>query len=629
MNVPPSSTEAAPRGARPARPAYDVVIVGGGLAGLTLALQLKRARSETSVLVAERRARPAPEATFKVGESTSEIGAHYFREVVGLRDHLHTEQIRKYGLRFFFPAGDNASIARRVEAGAPPTSEAFTYQIDRGRFENELWDRCLGAGVEAVRGWSASDIALGRRGAGHDVVLRSDDETATVAARWLVDASGRAGLLRRKLELQEDTGHHINAAWFRLAGGLDVEEWSDDAEWLQRLPEPGLRKRSTVHLTGEGYWVWLIQLASGPVSIGVCADPRFHPFERISDFERLLAWLEAHEPQLAAVVAGRREQVLDFLTVEDFSYGCKRFFSADRWCLTGEAGAFLDPLYSPGSDFIALANSAITDLVVRDLGGERISPSAAWSRVRVRFLGALLRKGAARTKPPPTWFDLASATGRLARDARAECFEVLYAVFFGAYLSVYRNQYHLFGNPQVFLAKWGFDTLGYWAVIANLVMHGKWTDLDFLASLVPQLDTFRRLFVHMAGFFSEWHALDGQEWQQVTVSTTDFPALPARQLELDTAFDDDALRARVEHGVEQLLAMAVVFFHKAAEHLPEKPREDVPINAFAVSLQPDRWKADGLVSADGITLAAARELLPGVEQWFLDRRGAVPGATPA
>jgi len=34
--------------------------------------------------------------------------------------------------------------------------------------------------------------------------------------------------------------------------------------------------------------------------------------------------------------------------------------------LTGEAGAFLDPFYSPGSDYIAMANTFITDLIVRD-----------------------------------------------------------------------------------------------------------------------------------------------------------------------------------------------------------------------------------------------------------------------
>src|SRR5919106_1791089 len=82
---------------------YDVAILGGGLAGLALALQIKRARPDTTVFVAEKRQEPAPEAAFKVGESTSESGAHYFRDVLGLGDHLRDSQLTKFGLRFFMP----------------------------------------------------------------------------------------------------------------------------------------------------------------------------------------------------------------------------------------------------------------------------------------------------------------------------------------------------------------------------------------------------------------------------------------------------------------------------------------------------------------------------------------------
>ena len=80
---------------------YDVAVLGGGLAGLTLALQLKSRGPETSILVVERREGPAAEAAFKVGESTVEVGADYFARVCGMRDHLEREQLPKLGLRFF------------------------------------------------------------------------------------------------------------------------------------------------------------------------------------------------------------------------------------------------------------------------------------------------------------------------------------------------------------------------------------------------------------------------------------------------------------------------------------------------------------------------------------------------
>jgi 2-polyprenyl-6-methoxyphenol hydroxylase-like FAD-dependent oxidoreductase len=112
---------------------YDVAIPGGGLAGLSLALQLTRARPGTTILVVERRDGQAPEAAFKVGESTVELSAHYFSEVLGLRDHLKAHQLPKAGLRYFFLAGDNRDIAARVEFGGTALPPVPSYQLDRGR----------------------------------------------------------------------------------------------------------------------------------------------------------------------------------------------------------------------------------------------------------------------------------------------------------------------------------------------------------------------------------------------------------------------------------------------------------------------------------------------------------------
>ena len=60
----------------------DVAILGGGLAGLCLALQLKLAEPHRSVTIFERNKHPVPEAAHKVGESSVEIGAYYFDTIV-------------------------------------------------------------------------------------------------------------------------------------------------------------------------------------------------------------------------------------------------------------------------------------------------------------------------------------------------------------------------------------------------------------------------------------------------------------------------------------------------------------------------------------------------------------------
>lgn len=80
----------------------DVVIMGGGLAGLTLSLQLKQRMPELSIAVIERRSHPVPHAAHKVGESSVEIAAHYFEKVLGLKKHLDEAQLKKFGLDSFF-----------------------------------------------------------------------------------------------------------------------------------------------------------------------------------------------------------------------------------------------------------------------------------------------------------------------------------------------------------------------------------------------------------------------------------------------------------------------------------------------------------------------------------------------
>src|SRR3546814_3840781 len=73
----------------------DVTILGGGLAGLTLAIQLRRQDPALRVTVVERNAHPVREAAFTVGESTVESGAHYFAPVLGLRQHPDRPQVDK------------------------------------------------------------------------------------------------------------------------------------------------------------------------------------------------------------------------------------------------------------------------------------------------------------------------------------------------------------------------------------------------------------------------------------------------------------------------------------------------------------------------------------------------------
>jgi flavin-dependent dehydrogenase len=571
----------APKAARAPESHYDVAILGGGLAGLTLSLHLKRERPETSVLLVEKRETPPPEAAFKVGESTVEVGAYYFREKCGMKDHLNERHLRKAGLRYFWPAGDNKDLSKRIEYVTP--DQFFNHQIDRGRFERECFERTLKLGTDAFRGYRVRDVEIGPEH--HTISMEtSDGGTKTVTARWVVDASGRANILRRKLGLEAETDHNINAAWFRLDGGLDVESLSDNQEWIDRVPERGFRKLATVHLVDQGYWVWMIPLASGPHSIGVCADPRFHPFDRINEFDRLLDWFKEHEPPLGTAVEQRIGDVMDFLVIENFSYASTQIFSSDRWSLVGEAGGFIDAYYSPGSDYIAYTNSMTKDLICRDLAGEDIEEAV-------------------------------------------EFYNFFYFQLFEPTISLYKDKYRMFNNPQVMLGKTLYDNNAYFATLAFMFTHDKMTDLDALGDITDMFQTLIPLLGRMQELFSDWHELYNEKWEGVSIATEQFTPMIERQRDLSRDLSDEEFFAKARKNVEELKALALWLFHKAAVNLPDPPDPEARINPLAVSLHPERWEEEGLFSDDGWTLAEATAMLPGVEEFWLASQGAT--AVPA
>ena len=77
---------------------YDVVIMGGALAGASMGILLKRELPDARILIVER----SEAFSFKVGESTSEVAGAFLTRVLRLGSWLSREQIAKNGLRFWF-----------------------------------------------------------------------------------------------------------------------------------------------------------------------------------------------------------------------------------------------------------------------------------------------------------------------------------------------------------------------------------------------------------------------------------------------------------------------------------------------------------------------------------------------
>ena len=437
------------------RSSYDVVIAGGGLAGLTLALQLHRQDPGLEIAVLERSQLPPPAAAHKVGESVVEIGAHYLSHTLGLKPLLDTTQLRKFGLRFFFDGGNLADLAMADELGASNYLRVESYQLDRGRLETDLAGMLKDRGVQVMDGCMVKQVSIGGNGDVHEVQFSRDGNTCVARCRWAVDATARFGLLKRQMDLGRPVRHDINAAWFRLDASVDVDQWSGSQPWKQRCN--GVPRRlSTNHLVGTGYWAWIIPLVGDRTSIGLVSDPRIHPFSEMNSFEKIVDWLAVHQPLLAEKVSAAGETLMDFKFLKRLSHDCRQVWSHDRWALTGEAGVFADPYYSPGTDFIAIANTFICDLITRS---------------------------------------------DKQRQLHSVVYQTMYQSFFSSTMSLYEEQYPGFGDSRLTVVKSTWDYCYYWSVLAWLYFREVMTDIAFVRGIEPRLSDIRALNLSMQSAF--------------------------------------------------------------------------------------------------------------------------------
>jgi flavin-dependent dehydrogenase len=521
---------------------FDTIILGGGLAGLTLAMQLKQQNADINVLVLEKRDGNAPDAAHKVGESTVELATHYLREVLNLKDYMDSDQLPKHGLRFFLSPKHKDEIHRRVELGPKVFLPVPSHQIDRGIFENDLIDMDRELGIQVELGAKVTNTELADDT--HTVTYSQNGEEKTATARWVIDATGRASFMKRKLGFAEEFDHNVNATWFRVDEKIDIDTWSDDPKWHSHV-ENGLRYLSTVHLMDVGYWVWIIPLVGGRTSVGIVADENVHPFSTINSLEKSLAWINEHEPQFGRELESMKDEILDFKVMKHFAHASGETFSTDRWAVTGESGLFADPFYSPGSDYISMANTLTADLIQRDLKGEDIF-------FRTKFY--------------------------------AQVFRALY----DNWMPIYKNMYPLWGRTQVMVAKIFWDWGAYWSINTLFFTNDGLTDLELLKQVTagPKsiLQKYGELSRQMQQLFYDWGPYDTADITDRYTDPFDLDFLKQFQEDIvEMEFDRETLLQKFEENMIILEKVAAETF-RLVSNLVHGTSMEMAVDPYTMSL---------------------------------------------
>jgi len=429
---------------------YDVVILGAGLAGLSLARQLLL-YSTKNVLVLDRLPQ-VPVDRQKVGEATVQVSGYYFSKILDLEEHLLREHLMKYNLRFYWktPGRKNDSYEDYSQSYIRTLSNIASYQLNRNKIEAEM----LRLNQQDPRfnlhcGISDLDATLSDSDKPHTLRYQMDGQQREIQAGWVVDTTGRAKFLSRRLGLTKQSPIRHGSTFFWVDGLLNIEKLTDISDY-DRLTHKNRRMTghlpvwlATNHFVGEGYWFWVIPL-QGRTSLGIVYDKAKIPEDSISSPAKVIEWICREFPLFARDLPNRK--IVDQGMFRDFAYDCRQTISPDRWALSGEAGRFTDPLYSPGGDLIALYNTLIMDAICTE------EQSALAIKIRL--------------------------------------YELLMWAFYEAYVPSYAISYDALGDQECYAMKYAWELTIYFTFYVFPFINQVFTDTTFV---VPYLDMFARL----------------------------------------------------------------------------------------------------------------------------------------
>jgi len=333
----------------------DVLIIGAGPAGSVAAGFLRQ--QGRRVLVLEREQFPR----FSIGESLLPQSMEYIQAAGMLQDVVEAGFQHKNGAAFAW--GDKCTAFDFRDK----FSEGWgtTYQVQRATFDKVLADAAarMGAEIRYQHEVTAIDLEGDRpRVSARDAAGKAYQ----VEARFVLDASGFGRTLPRLLELETPSSFPVRGAIFtHVADHMPVDGPFD----RQKI-------RVTVHPTRPDVWFWTIPFSGGRCSIGIVAEQDFLAQYTGTEIARLRAIL-AEEPGLSDLLKDA-EWDTPGRQIVGYSANVKSLWGKG-FALLGNAGEFLDPVFSSGVTIAFKSASLATQCLAREFAGETVDWQADYA----------------------------------------------------------------------------------------------------------------------------------------------------------------------------------------------------------------------------------------------------------